>query len=865
MSSHIGTPAAGFAGHNIDHIFPINPDGTSWEGGPIELQRLFAAILHKPTPSEGSVEMQQLVAFTGLSVEASIARLKEAKEARRTIEEKTTELQSRVLTILDRENPDQFTPSWIRAQDYNLYGEIYQLSSEDSLFSWCNFIEGLGAQWLRKFDFKASSISDIADAIYIRLKTDQPETWNIEWLRTNHPRVHDRVLEFFRRRQAAVDWGKIITHGHPLLKSSYDPDTFSDLEDVAAKEIDQEAMKKECAEAVTDYLLELDQETWSPSTLSCGNKIAVAYMQIRILYSKAEGEPIQWAKFIQTLPVPLQNRFEMLRITNKTLKEYPAEAALYIESSRRRHQKALAQLLEEKNPDEFNPGWIKSNNPSLYSKLQTFQKKDPNFTWYRFVKGVPGDWIEKFYSVFKLNSEIEAYLKNDDDCQTAIAPQILEIYMEEKELFIANMTKVLQSRLRKVLEAEQPDQFTPGWLDRNDLGERKHGALRRAIKILEKIDENFCWYEFLKGVGENWLMISKLKCFSVKDFASLWAIILKQHDVKQWNLPYLRSNHYGFADKLASFYSGSLKRPLDWGEFLAELPDDAQKTYEEFDTSPEARQARIIERGEERIRITAKKLEEFLIQNDMINDWSLDQIQNLDPSFFKYLVKKKFGDMPGPNLKGIATCFKHLSTEALEGFSSSHPVTPHQCLAERVNRYIGDKYPHGWNLNSIKNDKLRKALKLLGKRIEVTLRYVSTEIARAFERDPAKAGVDSTETVNAVRSTTAALTSATFEKVYSAEKVAAVETILDQTGYSFNQGISYKLFSRLMKLYHDDMNEYALTMAESILHEFFEENYPEFDYKSLPTEAFIDHLNEGGDFQMQVIYLARRIKKSQYT
>lgn len=531
---------------------------------------------------------------------------------------------------------------------------------------------------------------------------------------------------------------------------------------------------------------------------------------------------IRWSCLVRQLPEQLQALFVYFRPNKALLKLYPEEKTLYVKSRRSVLQRELKAALNEKQPASFNASWIEKNSICVYQRILKLASIDDDFSWWSFIKDLGDEWLEKFNPRFSFRDESTLDVKE------------LAEYHEQKELYLKKRRAELQGQLQKFLAAENPESFSPAWIQANNK------SLYHEIGNLMKSDSELNWYCFVEEMGEGWLVKFNFKCRSLEDYARKLVILVKAAKVETWNLQWLRDKHHIFLTCVQRQLKIDGKAAEDWNEFLAIIDPALLDTYEDEAlvkaTAKEEHKRNVIESA-------AEKLTQAVVANGLTT-WTLSDIADIDPDAHKAVTRRD--DVV---LVGIRRCLPLLPDNVLSGARSNVPMMKYVFWAERVRRSVNGNGHDGWRIRDLKDESLRTELSKLNGKMSVLLSFLPPELSFSFVPE----GVQNVSRARVANVLT--LGNDEPEKVHG---------ILEKTGYLE----SGKVSMQLLILLRDEIaqgNRYAVTIAESILEDYLGRNNIHIPIKRGCVAEILFRLTETDDLHIQIIRIAYSFGKERET
>lgn len=119
-------------------------------------------------------------------------------------------LQRQLKSLLAQESPTTFKPNWIEEKQGGLYNAIRELKTLDVDFTWYDFIEELGDNWIDKFTTRQENLEASVKKLEIVIRASGVETWNLEWLCKNYSALADSIRGQLKSTYKSVSWSYLF-------------------------------------------------------------------------------------------------------------------------------------------------------------------------------------------------------------------------------------------------------------------------------------------------------------------------------------------------------------------------------------------------------------------------------------------------------------------------------------------------------------------------------------------------------------------------------------------------------------------------------------------------------------------------------
>lgn len=174
--------------------------------------------------------------------------LAEYREQKATyLKRRISELQGRLHKLLETENPEAFSPTWIQTKNRSLFNEINRLMKSDDEVSWYDFVEEIGESWLVRFDFKCRNLKNYARKLVIIVKAQKVTKWSLQWLRDTQGVFLSCVYRQLRSDGMTGQWQNFLSILDPSLIDIYEDEN-------SVKEAAKEQHKKNIIELAAQKL-----------------------------------------------------------------------------------------------------------------------------------------------------------------------------------------------------------------------------------------------------------------------------------------------------------------------------------------------------------------------------------------------------------------------------------------------------------------------------------------------------------------------------------------------------------------------------------------------------------------------------------
>ena len=187
----------------------------------------------------------------------------------------------------------------------------------------------------------------------------------------------------------------------------------------------------------------------------------------------------------------------------------------------------LLRTLENNNPNEWSPKFVKLNLPAYVHFWRFFsQKAKVDCTiWEEILVALPRKWQNRFH----LNHSGRMHMQN------------LKIPAKSIQNQIGKVQKMVCEALEKdpklKNDSNTNEQKT---FDVNYLQENHHALYTRIIRLKSK-KKTLSWHNFMKGVGMEWYFrFEKLHLRTFADCTGKLEWFLLKQEMDQWNFPFLQ-------------------------------------------------------------------------------------------------------------------------------------------------------------------------------------------------------------------------------------------------------------------------------------------------------------------------------------
>jgi hypothetical protein len=268
--------------------------------------------------------------------------------------------------VLERQQPDTFSPAWIQGQDASLYAAITaRFRDEKGEVDWSTFINDLPSKWKERFEQRRTvwTPETAQQALNNFLKEEQPETWNVAWIKAHDTSLYMYLLRRVARSEGELDWQKVISNVDAPFAKRWMTQRYWNIELVKDSLLNTLEMNR--------------PDTFSPVWIQ--NEFGGMHAFISNTY-RNDTDEIDWEYVIEQLPEEWQERWEY-----KKSRWNPERA----------HAELLT-LLEKENPDYFHPLWITSHNRKLSGYILRHFRNEEGIDWKRLLDYLPIEWQERW-------------------------------------------------------------------------------------------------------------------------------------------------------------------------------------------------------------------------------------------------------------------------------------------------------------------------------------------------------------------------------------------------------------------------------------------------------------------------------------
>ncbi len=293
----------------------------------------------------------------------------------------------------------------------------------------------------------------------------------------------------------------------------------------------------------------------------------------------------------------------------------------------------VTTLLEEAKPGQFSPGWLYTNDQSLYRKLRLFLPRNEKnvINWQPFFDSLSSEWQEKWQikkepekkilpvenyvpKIITLLEEMKpeqlspTWLARNDLATYQKLVEILPRKIETRQIdwqpFVDELPLEWQEKWHRTKEPEkisfedgifrivtlleklEPERFSPKWLQQNDLVAYK--IISDTLPRKEYDNTIVDYQSFVERLPqkwqERWFKTKDLgKNFSLEQSVSRMVDLLAKTKPEPENIgpSWIYYNDKPLYQRLLGVLSRKEKGEMDWRPFLEKLPKELQEKWEE--------------------------------------------------------------------------------------------------------------------------------------------------------------------------------------------------------------------------------------------------------------------------------------------
>ncbi len=363
---------------------------------------------------------------------------------------------SKLTSILENNNPENFNPEWILEKDPKLHSYIVRNYKTNDSIDWSLFISKLGPvwqnQWLLREVKKDRTLNSSMTELTDLLEKQQPEVVNPYWIFKNLSGVHNFVKEKLRTADDQIHWQLIVD----LL-----PIEWQQRWKYQAK---REWNFPKLIVELEDLLERENPETFNSSWIDDNDK--GIYLFILRNIKNGEGE-IDWEKIIASLPEKWQQRWR-IRMRDEIRKKFSESKMKWTFDEA---ADELNRMLNENDPAVVSGTYIGQKNPSLLSYFVRHVKDSKgNVDWERIISQVDSKFHNRFRKTKRLEDVVPAESYDD--------PAELQRFMNDHHDKLYTILEQLVPEDKK-----HRDQILKGMVDL-----AKKGNLSAKEKVLDYLE-----------------------------------------------------------------------------------------------------------------------------------------------------------------------------------------------------------------------------------------------------------------------------------------------------------------------------------------------------------------------------------------
>lgn len=574
--------------------------------------------------------------------------------------EKTKEVARMVLDMLEKDKPEKFNSGWIKKRDVNLAARILNqpFRDEEGNVDWSPIISMLPEEWKNRWESQRNmSVERVAYEIRKLDEKYNPPKINQNWLAKTDASLVNYMTEKVRNTETGnIDWNQVLDLLPPSIREKWsikrvewtNQDAVNDLHVILEKEnpsslnptwiakqsdgvyrtIVRAISNKEYASwedfigrefpewreryglkhrevaGQWNVLLENILNIQNPDVFSPAwiyNHDPSLFNSITSNFRKENNE-VDWISFLELLPAKWRERFEQRR-------SWTPEIAY----------KTLNTLLEDKDPEEWNPTWVQDQDLGLYYYLlKTISKSDGKLDWQEIIKHIDYPYNERWvkqtpWNVESITKTLQIALelnRPDTFSPVWIRNELLGLcafvtanYRNDSdevdwEYVIDRLPEEWRSRwaykksswnperaneeLLTLLEKENPEYFHPLWITSHN--KKLSGYILRHFRNEEGVD----WKRLLENLPPHWQ--ERWRIFPniptpdevKKDLIDL----LQEKKPKHFNPSWIMEQNNSLYQRMTRMFRTD-KGFIDWNTIISSLPQELSgrwtkhRTYEE--------------------------------------------------------------------------------------------------------------------------------------------------------------------------------------------------------------------------------------------------------------------------------------------
>ncbi|MES2023114.1 MAG: hypothetical protein V4439_00325 [Patescibacteria group bacterium] len=228
---------------------------------------------------------------------------------------------AKIVSILEKEKPEFFTPGSIKKMDPSIYMILTQMlpRDEEDNIDYKPFEEELPEEWKNKFEYGNISFPYVVLKFVLLLEKEKPEEFNVTYIRDYAPDIYgmlDRILP--KNQKGEPDW---------LYFKSQLPEKWQERFTYEEK---KRLSFEECVSKVVEKLNEKKPEQFGPIWIkeNCGD---IVYNELRRILPRKDNQDdqIDWQPFLDKLPKEWLAKWKHKKDPYyKHLKEFPSKKEL---------------------------------------------------------------------------------------------------------------------------------------------------------------------------------------------------------------------------------------------------------------------------------------------------------------------------------------------------------------------------------------------------------------------------------------------------------------------------------------------------------------------------------------------------------
>ncbi len=521
---------------------------------------------------------------------------------------------SRIVTLLEKLEPERFSPKWLQQNDLVAYKAILDFlpkkEYDNTIVDYQFFVERLPKKWQEKW-FKTKDLGknfspeqSVSRTVDLLAKTKpEPENIGPSWIYYNDKPLYQMLLGILpRKEEGKMDWQSFVEKLPKELQEKWEERTFEYL------------TIEDCVSRVSKILEESKPDQFGPTWIREND--VNAHYKLKLLLPRDEKGQINWESFVQQLPKEWQEKWS--RRESLSLEECVSRTS---------------SLLDKLKPEQFNPTWLKIHDESVYLKLaSSLPRAAKRIEWQSFIKKLPREYQVKWVqSGVKKEVEIEdseeygtiitravtliekqkpesfgpkwiynnsAYIYNT---LVSLLPRTengrvdwhyfferlpkewqekWEKTKDRKNISVAALSSEVMSLIEKI--ETKPEIITPKWISDNN-----KSLYQTLIKTLPRNERNVInWQPFVDALPEAWQEKwekREMRSLSFKDCISITTSLLEKLKPKKISPGWLLKNDPSMYNRLSQTLPKKAGNKIDWQAFVGELPKEWQEKWTYID------------------------------------------------------------------------------------------------------------------------------------------------------------------------------------------------------------------------------------------------------------------------------------------